>query len=161
MQLPSHEEQDIAERYVCKRPLNRPDIDVNKAIIYTISFILGHIIIALLFFFLLDKYTIFELFPEEINQFVKDNYWLSFYLFAIIIHLVSIFFCFKYILIGIIRLYQRYADEEVRRRCIFKPTCSEYTILSLKKYGVTIGLYKGYDRLFNRCRGNIYRIDYP
>ncbi|NWJ40693.1 MAG: membrane protein insertion efficiency factor YidD [Geothrix sp.] len=64
-------------------------------------------------------------------------------------------------LIGIIRLYQRYAPEDVRRRCLFMPTCSEYAILVLQKHGVIIGLLMIFDRLWYRCRGTIYRIDYP
>jgi len=64
-------------------------------------------------------------------------------------------------LIGAIRLYQRYAPEEVRRRCLFMPTCSEYAILSLKKHGVLIGMRMTVDRLWHRCRGDIYRMDYP
>ena len=64
-------------------------------------------------------------------------------------------------LIGAIRLYQRYAPEDVRRRCLFLPTCSEYGILALQKYGLVIGLWKLYDRLVVRCRGNVYRINYP
>ena len=34
-------------------------------------------------------------------------------------------------------------------------------ILAIEKYGVIIGLIKAYIRLFKKCRGNIYRIDYP
>ncbi|MDO4363209.1 MAG: membrane protein insertion efficiency factor YidD [Clostridia bacterium] len=62
---------------------------------------------------------------------------------------------------GCIKLYQHYAPEEIRRRCLFKPTCSEYAILAIKKYGLIIGLVKTYNRLFKKCKGNIYRIDYP
>ncbi|OGL42988.1 MAG: hypothetical protein A2161_04650 [Candidatus Schekmanbacteria bacterium RBG_13_48_7] len=69
--------------------------------------------------------------------------------------------CFKIVVIYSVRLYQHYAKEELRRRCLFKPTCSEYLILAVQKLGVIKGLYKGYIRLFKRCRGNIYKIDYP
>ncbi|KAA5217934.1 membrane protein insertion efficiency factor YidD [Bacteroides finegoldii] len=64
-------------------------------------------------------------------------------------------------LIGIVKLYQRYAPEETRRKCLYKPTCSEYAILALKKYGLVKGLYKIYIRLFKTCRGIEYGIDYP
>lgn len=67
----------------------------------------------------------------------------------------------KQILIGIVKLYQRYAPEETRRKCLYKPTCSEYAILALKKYGLVKGLYKIYIRLFKTCRGIEYSIDYP
>jgi putative component of membrane protein insertase Oxa1/YidC/SpoIIIJ protein YidD len=41
------------------------------------------------------------------------------------------------------------------------PTCSEYAILALRKYGVIVGLYRIYIRLAKTCRGNVYRTDYP
>jgi putative component of membrane protein insertase Oxa1/YidC/SpoIIIJ protein YidD len=69
--------------------------------------------------------------------------------------------CSKIIVIGGIRMYQHYAPEEIRRRCLFKPTCSEYAILAVQQHGVVIGLYKSIDRLMRRCKGNIYHIDYP
>ena len=78
-----------------------------------------------------------------------------------LVFFVTGIFCVKAAIIGAIRLYQRYAPDDIRRRCLFKPTCSEYAILAIEKYGVIIGLIKSYIRLFKKCRGNIYRIDYP
>ncbi len=34
--------------------------------------------------------------------------------------------------------------------CVFYPTCSEYTIQAIKKYGTTKGLFKGFRRVL-RC----------
>ena len=65
-------------------------------------------------------------------------------------------------LIFLVMLYQAKASEEIRLRCTFTPSCSEYMILSLKKYGVIIGLIKGTKRL-SRCRNSFgygYE-DYP
>lgn len=67
----------------------------------------------------------------------------------------------KHLLISIVKLYQHYAPEEIRRKCLYKPTCSEYAILALKKYGLIKGVYKIYVRLFRTCRGIEYGIDYP
>jgi len=39
------------------------------------------------------------------------------------------------ILIGIIRLYQRFISPLLPRHCRFYPTCSEYSVLALQKYG--------------------------
>ena len=47
----------------------------------------------------------------------------------------------------------------VRQRCVFTPTCSDYMILSIKKFGVIRGVIKGIKRL-KRCEGD-YREDYP
>ncbi|MCL2797362.1 MAG: membrane protein insertion efficiency factor YidD [Firmicutes bacterium] len=57
----------------------------------------------------------------------------------------------KRILIFMVLVYQAKASDETRLRCFYVPTCSEYMILSLKKYGVVRGLIKGLKRL-KRCR---------
>ena len=63
------------------------------------------------------------------------------------------------ILIFFIRVYQRYAPEDMRVACTFEPSCSEYMRLALLKYGVIKGTIKGVNRLM-RCQppGG---IDYP
>lgn len=70
------------------------------------------------------------------------------------IHLV------KRILIGAVLLYKAFAPLEVRQKCRFKPTCSTYMIMALKKYGLFVGLFKGIHRLI-RCRPPNEGIDYP
>lgn len=65
----------------------------------------------------------------------------------------------RYIFIWFIRVYQRYAKSETRLRCCHTPSCSEYAILALKKYGLFIGCYKAINRLL-RC-GPPGGIDYP
>jgi putative component of membrane protein insertase Oxa1/YidC/SpoIIIJ protein YidD len=67
----------------------------------------------------------------------------------------------KRMIIGIVRLYQHYAPEDIRRKCILKPTCSEYMILAVEKYGVFFGVKKGVHRLLFTCRGWDYRVDEP
>jgi putative component of membrane protein insertase Oxa1/YidC/SpoIIIJ protein YidD len=49
----------------------------------------------------------------------------------------------------------------MRRKCLFKPTCSEYMILAIEKYGALKGTYRGLHRLFIKCKGHYYSIDYP
>lgn len=49
-----------------------------------------------------------------------------------------------------ILLYQRYAPERLRRACVFQPSCSEYMLLAIDKYGVVLGVAKGLKRL-GRC----------
>ena len=56
----------------------------------------------------------------------------------------------KDILIWFILLYQAKAPIGVRMRCVFVPTCSEYMILALGRYGFYRGLFKGWRRL-KRC----------
>ncbi len=53
------------------------------------------------------------------------------------------------ILIWCIRVYQAIAPDEVRLRCVFTPSCSEYAIEALQKYGVIRGVPRIIKRL---CR---------
>jgi len=64
------------------------------------------------------------------------------------------------VVIWFIRIYQRYASEELRQSCVFEPSCSEYMILSIKKYGLLFGVTKGMKRL-KRCRYPNEGEDYP
>lgn len=66
----------------------------------------------------------------------------------------------KKIIICLIRIYQRYAPDSVRNKCRFEPSCSQYMILSLQKYGLVKGLKKGIDRL-KRCNINGGGFDLP
>lgn len=54
------------------------------------------------------------------------------------------------ILIWCILVYQATAPDEVRLRCVFTPSCSEYALEALRKYGVIRGLPKIIGRL-KRC----------
>lgn len=82
-----------------------------------------------------------------------------------ILYIVSSCICLllglKYIMICAIQIYQRYAPEHIRRRCKLMPTCSEYCILALKKYGLLRGTRKSFVRLFRTCDGSGYREDWP
>ncbi len=83
-----------------------------------------------------------------------------------IMYLIIIFavlfclFLLKYFLILCIRCYQKIAPKEIRGRCLYEPTCSEYMILAIKKYGVIKGILKGIDRL-KRCHYPNGGVDYP
>jgi putative membrane protein insertion efficiency factor len=54
------------------------------------------------------------------------------------------------IIIWVIRLYQRFASDDLRLACVFEPSCSEYMIVSIQKHGVMKGVIKGLQRL-ERC----------
>lgn len=49
-----------------------------------------------------------------------------------------------------IKVYQRYAPTEIRMKCRFEPSCSEYMIAVIEKYGLIRGVKRGFNRL-NRC----------
>ncbi len=48
--------------------------------------------------------------------------------------------------IKFIKLYQRLAPRKIRDACRFEPTCSNYAILALQKYG----FLKGWKMVLNR-----------
>ncbi len=159
--MPSQFEQDIAEDYVCNRNINRPNINVVKVLKNTVITLFFISFISCILFTFFDRFDMFTYLPQKYQQLQVENSVLFFFFFSLLILAIGVILLLRRILIGIVKLYQHYASEDVRRRCLFKPTCSEYTILVLKKYGILIGLYKAYIRLFRKCRGNIYRIDFP
>lgn len=71
---------------------------------------------------------------------------------AIIVYFVA---SLKQTLINWVKLYQHYAPSKIRMRCRFEPSCSQYMILAVEKYGAIKGLIKGVRRLM-KCnnRGN-------
>jgi putative component of membrane protein insertase Oxa1/YidC/SpoIIIJ protein YidD len=138
--FPSQEEQDIVWEYCCKRPLYRPQISMKGICMKMLLFFAGNSFLAYLFFWL-----------------IAVSFWTIFFLFII----GSSCLLSRKIVIGMVKLYQHYAPEYMRRRCLLMPTCSEYMILAVKKYGAIRGVCKGIIRLFVRCRGNVYYMDYP
>ncbi len=66
----------------------------------------------------------------------------------------------KRFLISLVRFYQRHASPQLRASCLFEPSCSEYMILAIEKYGCIKGVYKGIARLL-RCKPPNGGIDYP
>ena len=73
---------------------------------------------------------------------------------------ITLLLSLKRILICLIQIYQRYAPSAVRNKCRFEPSCSQYMILSLQKYGVLKGFQKGRNRL-KRCNTSDGGFDYP
>ena len=64
------------------------------------------------------------------------------------------------VVISIIELYQRYAPENIRRRCRYEPSCSSYMIMAIQKYGVLKGVKAGLRRI-RRCGAGGGGFDYP
>ena len=64
----------------------------------------------------------------------------------------------KYIAIFLVKLYQLVLSPILPNACRFTPTCSQYTLEALKKYGFFKGIVLGIKRI-SRCRpggGNGY-----
>ncbi|MDR0313188.1 MAG: membrane protein insertion efficiency factor YidD [Treponema sp.] len=135
------EEKEIARDYVLKRKLIRPKTNILSAVIFSsflllVSFIMS-IIVKLVFVHIPFTFV---------------------FLFALFL---MMFIFLKKIIIGTVEIYQHYMPEQFRRRCLCMPTCSEYMILAVKKYGALKGMRRGLYRLIYICRGGDYKIDYP
>ncbi len=73
-----------------------------------------------------------------------------------------VYFCIigKRAVIWLVRLYQYKAPDRVRLKCVFYPSCSEYMILAVRKYGALRGVFRGIARLL-RCHAPNGGEDYP
>ena len=65
----------------------------------------------------------------------------------------------KGVFLFLIRFYQRWISPCLPRRCRFIPTCSQYALEAIEKYGARKGGWLAFKRLM-RCnpfnRGNFY-----
>ncbi|MCH2480396.1 MAG: membrane protein insertion efficiency factor YidD [Flavobacteriales bacterium] len=52
-----------------------------------------------------------------------------------------------YPFILIIKFYQSYISPLIGPNCRYTPTCSQYSIISLKKHGIFLGLYLSIKRI--------------
>ena len=55
------------------------------------------------------------------------------------------------LIIRCVRVYQREASPRLRGTCRFEPSCSEYMIASVTRYGSVKGVARGFYRIC-RCR---------
>ncbi|MDR2558372.1 MAG: membrane protein insertion efficiency factor YidD [Oscillospiraceae bacterium] len=159
--MPTEWEESVAYNYVHFRKLNRPDTSYKKVIVYLLLFIAATGVLIWLLHYLLIEVGFLTYLSPAFRDFIESYPSYSVVIICAAVVLVELFFFSKYAIIGLIKLYQHYAPDEMRRRCLFMPTCSEYTILAVKKYGSIVGLCKSYYRLVFLCRGNIYKIHYP
>jgi len=134
-------EADEIRRYIQTKPLARPKTNAMTICIIVLSFVIST---------LLEAYGMICLF--HLQAFMLP--------IIIVFYIVNFVLWLKYIAIKLVECYQHYAKEEIRRRCLCKPTCSEYAICVLNQYFVFVALYKIYKRLFKTCK-NDYKIDLP
>ena len=79
---------------------------------------------------------------------------------VVVVSFLFLFLLRRIIVKGLIRLYQHFAPESIRKRCMFEPSCSDYMIAAINKYGTFHGILKGIDRL-KRCNPNGGGFDNP
>ncbi len=66
----------------------------------------------------------------------------------------------KHFALLLIKIYQHIAPISIRSKCRFEPSCSQYMILSINKYGFIKGFIKGVNRI-KRCNVNDGGYDNP
>ena len=147
-----------AEKYVLDRPLPRPETSPLSFFKHYFVFFFCILGLTLALWYGLTRY--FDVISKTIMHYVHEKPVTACIVIFIALHIIGVFLAGKKIVIGFIRMYQHYAPDFVRRNCLFKPTCSEYTILAIEKFGLRRGLKKGIDRL-KRCTGEVYQVDYP
>jgi len=108
------QEQCEIQQYILTKPLDRP-----KTSVWTILIII-FLYSATAFFLSLATIYIFR---------IRNSITLT-YLFFFLLGFIIIA---KFLTIKLVECYQHYAKEEIRRRCLCKPTCSEYALAVLKK----------------------------
>ncbi len=122
-------------------PLNRPEIHYKKFVLA----IIGFVVVIVISFFCAQEFlspVIISMFDLTLMQ--------SNLLVVAFFSLLYICLILKKTLIWLVHVYQHYAPDEIRLKCVFEPSCSEYMILSIKKYGAIFGVIKGIIRLL-RC----------
>jgi hypothetical protein len=67
----------------------------------------------------------------------------------------------KKFLILLIMLYQKYISPIFGSKCRFYPSCSQYAILAINKYGIFKGLLKAVYRILRCNPFSKGGIDYP
>ncbi|WP_353959876.1 membrane protein insertion efficiency factor YidD [Aquisalimonas lutea] len=62
--------------------------------------------------------------------------------------------------IRLIQFYRMVSPKKLRNACLFEPTCSEYSVLALRKHGFIKGWSLALNRI-SRCRQPNGGIDEP
>ena len=141
----------INNRKPVHNPLNRPPVHYAKPIAAFAGFLLLTVGGWFLFRATASEYIALhtELSPTACTI-----------LFTAVLGVLYLCLICKRSLIWLIHCYQHYAPDRVRLKCVFEPSCSEYMILCIQKFGVIRGVPKGVHRLL-RCHPPNGGADYP
>jgi putative component of membrane protein insertase Oxa1/YidC/SpoIIIJ protein YidD len=132
--------EQIIKDYCLHRKLTRPAVNLYKVV--------GIIVLA-------------EFIVLIISFFIHGQMGIDFWMCQQVVNLfLLLLFGTPICKLGV-RLYQRYASEQTRRRCHCMPSCSEYALLALDKYMWPKALWLIYRRLTHTCSLPGYKVDYP
>ncbi len=139
-ELFSDEQNPRSSAYI--RKLSRPKISLLKTLLLYILFPVLTICVIIV---LLNHFGLAET---------------NIIIIAVAILVAYILLTTKQLFICTIKLYQKYAPDSLRNKCRFEPSCSDYMILAIEKYGLIKGLQKGICRL-KRCNIDNGGYDFP
>lgn len=130
-------------------PLNRPKLSFVKPVITLFVFIIVNILLGILFF---KRDELVSCIHMQSETFCVVTWILVDILYGWLIS--------KRTIIWLVHFYQKYAPDEIRLKCVFEPSCSEYMVAAVEKYGTVKGVAKGINRLL-RCHPPNGGIDEP
>lgn len=133
-------DEEAIRNYCIYHELSRPYININKVFWIVGSVIASVGAVSLTLFLLAD-------FP-------------FFLCFDILLSTIAFFFASS-ILKFLVKCYQHYAPEDIRRKCSCMPSCSEYALLTLEKFIWPKALWKIWRRVTHTCSEPGYHVDYP
>ncbi|WP_455543472.1 membrane protein insertion efficiency factor YidD [Intestinibacter sp.] len=126
----------INTKYAPEKELYRPEIRWK----YSLAKLLFLVIVTCIISAIIERVVVL------IGVVESNKQWEIFLISTILISTSLI----RFLLIFFIRIYQNRAKSETRLRCCYVPSCSEYAILSIRRYGTIIGGGKTIRRLL-RC----------
>jgi len=124
-----------------KRVLIRPQISCTGIVLHTLL----PLALLVMYIIVLKKTNFFNVYSV---------------LAGLAVLLIYAAICLKKAVLCCVKVYQRFAPDHIRCKCRFEPSCSQYMILAVEKYGVLKGITKGIKRL-RRCNVNHGGYDYP
>lgn len=143
------DESNIAEHYRRYHRLARPCTTYGIFLLRVASVLLVSLAILLIVMYGISV-------SEQVKAFLS-NHFLQLYvtvtcLICLLLH--------KVIFVSVIELYQHYAPERIRRKCVCMPSCSVYATMAIKKYNTVKAIRLILTRLSD-CHGTVCFIDYP
>ena len=120
--------------------LYRPDLPYGRMIVLTVIVTILSILCT----------TVIIVLNEKIDSLSVASDIQKVYIFVFCIFVfISIFS--KYYIVFIVMMYQRFAKSEIRLKSCCYPSCSQYSIIALRKYGTIVGIYLTVKHCIN-CR---------
>jgi putative membrane protein insertion efficiency factor len=153
----------MMNKYRKSELLYRPKIDWKRCVVYVSCAVIVSAIMSCLTDWIMHKNLNYEVINQKL-QFIKYIFFtpgdtLFAKLLVIYLFIISIVFL-KRILIFMVIIYQCYAPDSMRLSCRFNPSCSQYMIMAIQKYGAIKGLIKGIKRI-SRCHVPNGGDDFP